>query len=48
VDDDDAEPTAPNPGITGAPKSGPAVPGGGPAADDQILKKAIEIVNQKG
>ena len=48
VDDDDAEPTAPNPGITGAPKSGPGVgPAGGPAADDQILKKAIEIVKQK-
>ncbi len=47
VDDDDSEPAAPNPGITGAPKSGPGVAGGGPAADDQILKKAIEIANQR-
>jgi len=49
ADDDDSEPTAPNPGITGAPKTGAAVAGGGPAGtDDQILKKAIEVVNQKG
>lgn len=48
IDDDDSEPAAPNPGITGAPKTGPGVgPAGGPAADDQILRKAIEIANQK-
>jgi carboxyl-terminal processing protease len=49
ADDDDSEPAAPNPGITGAPKTGAATAGGGPAgADDQILKKAVEIANQKG
>ncbi len=47
IDDDDSEPAAPNPGITGAPKSGPAIAGGGPAADDQILQKAIEIAQKK-
>lgn len=48
IDDDDSEPAAPNPGITGAPKSGPAVPGGpGAAADDQILQKAIEVAQKK-
>ena len=48
VDDDDSEPAAPNPGITGAPKSGPAIAGGVAAPDDMVLQKAIEVAKKKG